>query len=270
MIVTSNLCKRFPVNRATRRKQAKKSNLKDSQDPRRHSSYFEAVRDVSFHCKQGDVLGLLGPNGAGKTTTLRMLSTALQPSSGNITIDGADVVQNPDAARRRLGFLSGNTGLYRRLTVTENIRYMGRLHGMSEAKIQQRTSDLFDRLDMHDFADKRAEDLSTGMRQKAAIARAVIHEPSVIVFDEPTTGLDVMAARTILDFIEEYRNQGLPVIFSTHHLHEVERLCNRVTVIAQGRAVFSDTLDKFRALDPGGDCYAAFVSLIDRESEAVA
>jgi len=267
MIVTSNLCKRFPLDRASRRKEAKKHSASRGADPRRHKDYFEAVRDVSFRCDRGDVLGLLGPNGAGKTTTLRMLSTALQATSGSILMDGVDVASNPDAARRKLGFLSGNTGLYRRLTVRENVRYLGRLHGLSDPTIAARSEALFDRLDMHDFADKKAEDLSTGMRQKAAIARAVIHQPDVIVFDEPTTGLDVMAARTILDFIEEYRDQGTPVIFSTHHLHEVERLCNRVTVINQGRAVFSDSLKKFRQLDSDGDCYAAFVALVDQSAE---
>jgi sodium transport system ATP-binding protein len=267
MINVEHVSKRFKLSGTERKAQKKKaadSNVR--QDPRSKGHWFEAVRDVSFEVGPGDVLGLLGPNGAGKTTTLRMLSTALQPSGGRIMVDGIDLVSQPLEGRRKIGFLSGSTGLYRRLSVRENVAYFARLHGMEKSAIDARIDELFERLDMHSFAGKRADDLSTGMRQKTAIARTVVHHPKVVVFDEPTTGLDVMAARTILDFIEHYKEQGIPVIFSTHHLHEVERLCNRVTVITEGTASFSGTTDAFRETVASATIYDAFVQLADKRA----
>lgn len=267
MIDVEHLSKRFKLGKTEKKQhQDKRDDPNRHSDPRAIGNWFEAVRDVSFQCRPGDVLGLLGPNGAGKTTTLRMLSTALKPSSGSIRIDGVDLVENPLAGRRKIGFLSGSTGLYRRLTVRENVHYFARLHGLTESESNQRIDELFERLDMHHFAGKKADDLSTGMRQKAAIARTVVHSPAVVVFDEPTTGLDVMAARTILDFIEHYREQKIPVIFSTHHLHEVERLCNRVTVITEGTGSFSGTIDEFRATVESASVYDAFVQLAERKA----
>ena len=178
MIEVSSLAKRFPSRvrkerRATRR------------DPREQPDSFHAVRDVSFACAPGEVLGLLGPNGAGKTTTLRVLSTALRPDAGSARIDGIDIVAEPLEARKRIGFLSGTTGLYGRLTVRENVEYFGRLHGMGPERLRQRCDALFEQLDIHQFAHKRADQISTGMRQKCAIARTVIHEPRVVILDEP-------------------------------------------------------------------------------------
>jgi sodium transport system ATP-binding protein len=245
----------------------KKSAPGGTSDPRQEGRLFYAVRDVSFHCERGQVLGLLGPNGAGKTTTLRMLSTALQPSAGRIVIDGVDAVQNPVRARQVMGFLSGTTGLYRRLTARENIEYFARLHGVPEDTLSERLNYLFDRLDMHAFADKRADDLSTGMKQKTSIARAVIHDPDVVVFDEPTTGLDVLAARTVIEFIEEFKQQGKTVIFSTHHLHEVARLCDTVCVIHYGKSLFFGALTDFQARSQSGDLYEAFMAVVNESSE---
>ena len=256
MIEVFGLAKRFAS-------QACKERRAQRRDVREHDGWFHAVRDVSFQCAPGEVLGLLGPNGAGKTTTLRILSTALRPDAGSATINGLDILAEPLEARKRIGFLSGSTGLYGRLSARENIEYFGRLHGMSPARLKQRCDTLFDQLDMHGFAHKRADQLSTGMRQKCAIARTVVHAPQVVILDEPTTGLDVMSARILLDFIASYKALGIPLIFSTHHLHEVEKLCDRVCIINHGRSAFNGTLCELRRLGGSDDLYDAFVHIID-------
>ncbi len=203
---------------------------------------IRAVDNVSFTCKQGEVFGLLGPNGAGKTTTLRLLSTALRPTSGTALISGTDIVEEPQEVRRQIGFLSGNTGLYGRLTAREMVAYFGRLYGMKKAQIVARTALLFDMLEMNDFADSRNDKLSTGMKQKVSIARSVLHDPPVMVFDEPTSGLDVMSSRTIVEFIRRCRNDGKCVIFSTHIMSEATRLCDRIAIIHNGRIYFEGTV----------------------------
>ena len=195
----------------------------------------KAAERISFTCEAGMVFGLLGPNGAGKTTTLRMLSTALTPTSGTAIIDGIDIVVDPQAVRSRIGFLSGNTGLYGRLTGREMVRYFGKLYGQSREQIEKRSEELFTMLEMHDFVDTRTDKLSTGMKQKVSIARSVVHDPPVMFFDEPTTGLDVMSSRTIVDFIRNCRERGKCVVFSTHIMGEAARLCDRLAIIHQGR-----------------------------------
>ena len=259
MIEVTGLAKRFraPVHKERRSRQ---------RDVREHDGWFHAVRDVSFACAPGEVLGLLGPNGAGKTTALRILSTALRPDAGSARINGIDIVAEPLLARRRIGFLSGSTGLYGRLSARENVEYFGKLHGMAPEHLKRRCDALFDQLQMHEFAHKRADHLSTGMKQKCAIARAVIHEPQVLILDEPTTGLDVMSAKILLDFIESYKKLGIPLIFSTHHLHEVDKLCDRVCIINRGVTAFSGTLAAMRSLGGSDDLYDAFVSVINEEA----
>jgi sodium transport system ATP-binding protein len=193
-----------------------------------------------------------------------MLSTALQPDSGAITVGGIDVLKKPIVARQKIGFLSGTTGLYGRLTGRENIAYFGRLHGMQESQIERRIATLADLLELHEFLDRRSENFSTGMKQKTNIARAVVHEPEVVILDEPTTGLDIMAAQTVLDFIRGLKQQGTPVIFSTHHLDEVSDLCDRVAVIDQGITRFDDNLTTFAALSDDS-LSGSFLSTINRE-----
>lgn len=266
MLEVKNLKKRFRLDNKTIKENKKKS--REHIDPREEGHWFNAVRDVSFSCESGQVLGLLGPNGAGKTTSLRMLSTALQPTDGQIVINGDDVIAHPLVMRQRIGFLSGTTSLYHRLTVRENVQYFGRLHGMSEDELERELTKVFDLLDIHSFADKKADSLSTGMKQRANIARTVIHQPEVIVLDEPTTGLDVISAKTILDFIESYKGSDVPVIFSTHHLHEVEKLCDRVALIDEGKTKFNGSLDEFRALGNTGNLYDVFVNLVDEKEVA--
>ena len=235
-------------------------------DPREHDGWFHAVRDVSFRCAPGEVLGLLGPNGAGKTTALRLLSTALTADAGTALMNGVDILREPLVARQSIGFLSGTTGLYGRLTARENIEYFGRLHGMGPADLKRRCDELFELLQMHEFGNKRADQLSTGMKQKCAIARTVVHRPQIVILDEPTTGLDVMSAKILLDFIASYKAIGVPLIFSTHHLHEVEKLCDRVCIINHGKTAFHGSVEQLRHLGGSADLYDAFVGVINREA----
>ncbi|MDF2180258.1 ATP-binding cassette domain-containing protein [Aliiglaciecola sp. CAU 1673] len=257
MIEIKGLAKKFAVPNP------KKLSEQERKDPRLKGRFFHSVQDVSFACGKGQVLGLLGPNGAGKTTTLRILSTALKPSAGMVEVNGVDVLSQPLLARQKLGFLSGATGLYGRLTGRENIAYFGRLHGVPEARILQRIEELATLLDMHAFLDRRCESYSSGMKQRTAIARAVIHEPEAVILDEPTTGLDIMATQTVLDFIRRLKDEGIPVIFSTHHLDEVEELCDRVTVIDQGLTRFDGDLASFQALS-GDNLHKAFLTCLGK------
>jgi len=205
-----------------------------------------AVDGVSFRCEPGRIYGLLGANGAGKTTTLRMLATILTPTAGGATVAGFDVVAEPEKARASLGFLSTATALYGRLTAREFVEYFGRLHGLSEDVLGQRVSALLTRLEMTEFCDRRCDSFSTGMKQKTSIARVLVHDPPVMIFDEPTTGLDVMTARTIISFIRECRERGKTVIFSTHVMSEVEKLCDHIGIIHNGRLLAEGTLEDLR------------------------
>ncbi|GAA0858323.1 ATP-binding cassette domain-containing protein [Aliiglaciecola litoralis] len=256
MIEIKQLGKKFEVENP------KKLSEQEKKDPRLKGRFFHSVTNVSFSVDDGQVLGLLGPNGAGKTTTLRVLSTALQADSGEVVINGINVLKNPLQARKKIGFLSGSTGLYGRLTGRENIRYFGQLHGMSKIQIDLRIAALSEMLEMDTFLDRRCENFSTGMKQKTAIARAVVHQPEVVILDEPTTGLDIMATQTVMNFIQDLKTQRVPVIFSTHHLDEVSKLCDRVAVIDKGISKFDDSIDVFNQL-ANGDPNAAFLDIIN-------
>ncbi len=196
---------------------------------------IRAVDHVSFVCKPGQVYGLLGANGAGKTTTLRMLATILEPTDGTAIVGGYDVVERPEKVRANVGFLSTATALYPRLTAQELVEYFGRLNGLDEATLRKRVNDIFSRLDMNSFRDRRCDKLSTGMKQKTSIARTLIHDPQVMIFDEPTLGLDIMTARTVIAFIRECRERGKTIVFSTHVMSEVEKLCDVIGVIQSGK-----------------------------------
>lgn len=263
MLEVKELVKRFRIDNKTLKENRKKA--KNQLDPREEGHWFYAVKNISFSCNPGEVLGLLGPNGAGKTTTLRLLSTALQVTSGHISINGEDIVANPLAMRQRIGFLSGATSLYHRLTVRENLAYFGELHGMRKPQLNQAIESIADLLDMHSFLDKKAEQLSTGMKQRANIGRTIIHKPEVIILDEPTTGLDVIAAKSILDFIASYKGSQVPFIFSTHHLHEVEKLCDKVILIDKGITQFHGYLDEFRQQSASNSLYDSFMSLVNND-----
>lgn len=205
-----------------------------------------AVHNLNFRCEPGKIFGLLGPNGAGKTTTLRMLSTVLKPTDGTALINGFDVVTQPDVVRRQIGFLSYDTGLYRRLTAREMIQYFGQLYGMSRDLIETRIAEISRTLDMTGYLDVRNDKLSTGMKQKVSIARTIIHNPPVMIFDEPASGLDIIGARMICDFVRLCRDQGKTVIFSTHVLSEAEKLCDTIAIINQGEILASGTLGELK------------------------
>jgi len=207
---------------------------------------IRAVDSITFDCREREVFGLLGANGAGKTTTLRMLSTILAPTSGSATIYGHDVVRDPAGVRRSLGFYSASTALYPRLTARETIEFFARINKYPEEKVRERVNALITRFGITDYAEVRVEKLSTGMKQKVSIARTVAHNPPIIIFDEPTVGLDVLNALEVQEAIRELRNDGRTVIFSTHIMSEAEKLCDRIAIIHRGRILACDTLDGLR------------------------
>jgi sodium transport system ATP-binding protein len=222
-----------------------------------------AVDGVSFSCKPGEIYGLLGANGAGKTTTLRILATILAPTEGTAVVAGHDVTKEPQKVRSSVGFLSTATALYGRLSAREMVQYFGRLHGLEEQALQRRIGELFDRLEMNDFRDRRCDKLSTGMKQKVSIARTLVHDPSVMIFDEPTVGLDVMAARAIVRFIRECRDSGKTVIFSTHVMSEAEKLCDHIGIIHGGKLLAEGTLSELRERSSLRDLEDIFVKVVE-------
>ena len=229
-----------------------------------------AVSDVSFTCQPGRIYGLLGANGAGKTTTLRMLATLLKPVSGTITVAGHAAATAPEQVRANVGFLAASTALYGRLTAREMITYFGQLNGMADEAIKARIKALADELDMHDFLDRRCEKFSTGMKQKTSIARTLVHDPAVMIFDEPTLGLDVMTARSIVKFVRECRNRGKTVIYSTHVMSEVEKLCDTIGIIHGGALVAEGTLAELQARFAEHDMEEIFVKAVGGEAALAA
>jgi sodium transport system ATP-binding protein len=224
---------------------------------------IRAVDDVSFRCRPGQIYGLLGVNGAGKTTCLRLLATLLQPTSGTAQVSGFDVVAQPEKVRANIGFLSTATALYGRLTAREMVEYFGRLHGLSRDALRGRIDTLFATLDMNEFRDGRCDKLSTGMKQKVSIARTLVHDPPVMIFDEPTHGLDVLTARTVIQFIRDCRARGKTVIFSTHVMSEVEKLCDTIAIIHNGRIVAEGTLTQLRERAGRQDLEEVFIHLVE-------
>jgi sodium transport system ATP-binding protein len=221
-----------------------------------------AVDGVTFSARDGEITGLLGPNGAGKTTTLRCLYTLMQPDRGQVLVDGIDAATSPVAVRRRLGALPDARGLYKRMTARENIAYFGRLHGLDEPTIRQRTDAAVAALEMGDFVERRSEGFSQGQRVKTAIARALIHAPNNVILDEPTNGLDVMATRAMRGYLKRLKQEGRCVLFSSHIMQEVAALCDRIVVIAKGRVVADESPDALRAQTGEANLEDAFVKLI--------
>jgi len=217
---------------------------------------------VSFRVEPGHIYGLLGANGAGKTTTLRMLATLLKPSSGTAVVAGYDVVKEPDKVRQHVGFLAASTALYARLTAREVIMYFGRLNRLGDADILARIKALADELDMHDFLDRRCASLSTGMKQKTSIARTLIHDPQVMIFDELTLGLDVITARAIVAFVRQCRDRGKTVIYSTHVMAEAEKLCDVIGIIHDGRLRAEGTLAGLLKATGERDLEGCFVRIV--------
>ena len=223
---------------------------------------FLAVDHVNFSAKAGEIFGLLGPNGAGKTTTLRTIATVLAPTSGTAVVAGYDIVSQPEDVRRHIGMLTTDIGVYERFSGRENLYYFGQLYGLSGEKLEQAVAELVQLLDMADFIDKRTGKYSTGMKQKLAIARSVIHNPDVMIFDEPTAGLDVLASQTVIRFMKKVSERGKLVILSTHEMTDAEKLCDRVAIMHQGRIVTVDTVENLKAKTGTQDLEETFVKLV--------
>lgn len=213
-------------------------------DPRKGE--IRALLPLDLSIASGEIFGILGPNGAGKTTLLRVLATVIAPGSGTAAVNGFDIVKEPMAVKKSIGFLSGNTRLYGRLTPRELLAYFGRLYDLGPQKVSQRTAELSEMLDMSEFLDQRIEKLSTGQTQKTSIARCLLHDPPVLILDEPTLGLDIMTSRSIIDFIRSAAASGRTVIFSTHYMTEAELLCHRIGLLHLGRLMDVDTLAGYR------------------------
>ncbi len=232
---------------------------------------FVALGGVSFDARPGQIYGLLGPNGAGKTTVLRILSTVLRPSGGRATVCGYDVVTQSSHVRHTIGFMSANTAVYDRMTAWEMVEYFGRLYGIAAEPLRARMEDLFTRLQMNDIRDVLGAKMSTGMKQKVSIARAIVHDPPVLIFDEATSGLDVLVARALLQTVSELRDNGKCVVFSTHIMREAEKLCDRIAIMHRGRILAEGTLEELRDRHAQRDLEELFFQLIrqhDRDHAA--
>jgi len=223
-----------------------------------------AVDGLCFHVGQGEVYGLLGPNGAGKTTTLRILAGLMQPSAGDVIVDGVSGASDPMALKMRTGFLTANTGLYARLTPRETLSYFARLRGIPEAKIAPQVNHLIELLSLERFADRRCEGMSTGERQRVQIARTLVGDPPVLILDEPTLGLDVLTNRLILNFIRDAAKLGRTIVISTHHLDEVELICHRYGLMHRGRMLAEGTLAELRAQSGHERLSDIFLNLVER------
>lgn len=223
---------------------------------------FKAVDNVNFEAHKDEILGLLGPNGAGKTTIVRLIATILVPTSGTAEICGFNIAKNPEDVRKNIGVLTTEIGVYERFTGRENLQYYGELYNIFGEKLKNRIEELSNLLIMNDFIDRKAGKYSTGMKQKLAIARSVIHDPKIIIFDEPTAGLDVFASQTVLNFMKRSKKEGKCVIFSTHRMNEAEKLCDRVVIIHRGKLIANDSVANLKAKTNMPDLEEAFLKLV--------
>ena len=228
---------------------------------------FVALSGVNFDANPGEIYGLLGPNGAGKTTLLRIMSTVLKPSGGSVSIGGYDVVKHPSPVRRSIGFVSNNTAVYDRMTAYEMVSYFGKLHGIESEALEERIEGIFSRMKMNDIREVLGAKMSTGVKQKVSIARALVHDPPVLIFDEATVGLDVLVGRALLDIVADLRDQGKCIIFSTHIMREVERLCDRVAIIYRGHVLAEGTQEELREKYGENDLEELFFQLISQHQE---
>ena len=227
----------------------------------------KAVDGVTIEAHPGKIFGLLGVNGAGKTTVLRMLSTVIKPTSGSASVAGHDVFTEPAKVRASIGFMSNSTALYGRLSAKEMIVYFGQLYGMPKDRLKERLAMVTEKLQIHEFADRLCDKLSTGQKQRVSIARTILHDPPVLFFDEPTAGLDVVTSQTVMEFIEEAREQGKTIIFSTHIMSEVERLCDHVAIIHEGKIMGEGTVASLKEQADESSLEKAFLKLVKFQSE---
>lgn len=227
-----------------------------------------AVNNISFSVGKGEVFGLLGENGAGKTTTLRLLATMLKPTSGTAVLGGYDLIKEPDKVRRTIGILfGGESGLYDRLTAAENIAYFGELNNMSKSEVKERIEYLTKAFSMEEYIDRKAGKFSKGMKQKVAFARSIVHNPDIMLLDEPTSGLDVSAIRNVHDFIQTCREEGKTIIFSSHSMSEVEKLCDRIGIIHKGNLIVTGTIDEIIEKYKGDNLEDIFVEMVGGKNE---
>lgn len=231
---------------------------------------FVALNGITFDAWEGQIYGLLGPNGAGKTTALRILSTVLRPSGGSAKVNGFDVLTQPAQVRRQIGFVSTNTAIYDRMTAWEMVEYFGRLHGMEPELLRDRMEELFARLQMNEIRDLLGSKMSTGMKQKVSIARAIVHDPPVVIFDEATVGLDVLVARALLKTVAELREHGKCIVFSTHIMREAEKLCDRIAIIHRGSILAEGSLEELHEQHHERDLEELFFKLISQHDEEAA
>jgi len=231
LLVVQNLTKTFKLSKKQQRIEKTKLKVK------------VAVNDLSFTTKRGEIYGLLGPNGAGKTTTLRMLSTLIKPDSGEALVDGYSVTKNPTEVRHRIGFLTSDLKLEPHFTPNYLFDFFGALQNVDPNILKERKNHLFNKFGIEEFKEVKVSNLSTGMRQKVSLVISIVHDPEIIIFDEPTNGLDVITAKTVTDFLIELKNLGKTIILSTHIFSLVEKLCDRVGIIIEGRMVADDLLE---------------------------
>lgn len=229
---------------------------------------FTAVNNVSFEVEKGEIFGLLGENGAGKTTTLRMLATMLKPTSGTALMAGFDVISQPEKVRAKIGILfGGETGLYDRLTCEENIAYFGLLNDMTRDKINDRIKTMARAFGMEEYIKRRAGKLSKGMKQKVAFARAIIHDPDIMLFDEPTSGLDVSAIKDVHEFIKICKEEGKTIVFSSHTMSEVEKLCDRIAIINKGELIEKGKVEELKNKYNCESLEDVFIQLVGGKNE---
>lgn len=229
---------------------------------------IKAVDNVNFKVNKGEILGLLGENGAGKTTTLRMIATMLKPTSGDAVIEGYSITKEPSKVRGEIGILfGGEVGLYDRLTARENMMYFARLNGMNDEEAKESIENLTSMLQMQEFIDRRVGKFSRGMKQKVAIARSIVHKPSVMLFDEPTIGLDVTASKIVQDFILSCKAENKSIIFSSHSMREVEKLCDRIIIIHKGKLIEEGTVEELKKKYNNEDMEEIFISLVGDKNE---
>ena len=202
-----------------------------------------AVSNLSFEAYEGEIYGLLGPNGAGKTTTLRMISTLIKPDSGDVSVAGFSVKNEPNEVRKRIGFLTSELKLEDFFTPNYLYDYFSSLYDIDKTVAEERKNLLFKKFEIDSFREVKIADLSTGMKQKISLVISIAHDPDIVIFDEPTNGLDVVTAKSVTDFLIELKKLGKTIILSTHIFSLVEKLCDRVGIIINGKMVVSDTLE---------------------------
>lgn len=258
MIEIQHVTKIYKLNRKQMEEQKVKSNMK------------VAVRDVSLTAREGEIFGILGPNGAGKTTLLRCVATLLEPTEGQITVNGFDTIKEGEQVRRSIAFLTNEVKLDAHFSPKYLFRFFGRLYGMTEEKIETRRKELFEYFGITNFEDKRIEELSTGMKQKASIAVSLVHDPDIVIFDEPTNGLDIITARAVTDYLKILKEQGKLVVVSTHIMPEAQKLCDRMAMIINGSCVFQGTLEEALEQNQAQDLEDAFFEIYRQVMEVEA